>query len=69
MVTADQDLVGRCTVEEGYARPGCPGDVQVEPERPFRMQEADRRATTTTSPVRSISSLPELICTDMWPGV
>jgi hypothetical protein len=24
---------------------------------------------TTTSPVRSISSLPELICTEMWPSV
>src|ERR1700730_18628200 len=36
-------LVGRCAVEEGYARLSCQWHVQVEPERPFRMQEADRR--------------------------
>src|SRR5260221_2049376 len=43
MVAADQRLVGRCAVEEGYARLSCQWHVQVEPERPFRMQEADRR--------------------------
>src|SRR4029077_5969977 len=43
MVTADQCLVGRRAVEEGHARLGCQWHVQVEPERPFRMQEADRR--------------------------
>jgi pimeloyl-ACP methyl ester carboxylesterase len=36
--------------------------------RPFRMQEADRRVDHD-EPVRSISSLPELICTEMCPGV
>jgi len=43
MVATDQRLVGRCAVEEGHARLGCQWHVQVEPERPFRMQEADRR--------------------------
>src|SRR5271168_5347195 len=43
MVATDQRLVGRCAVEEGYARIGCQWHVYVEPERPFRMQEADRR--------------------------
>src|SRR4030081_1632326 len=43
MVATDQRLVGRCAVEEGYARLSCQWHVQVEPERPFRMQEADRR--------------------------
>src|SRR6478672_3424324 len=43
MVATDQRLVGRCAVEEGHARLCCQWHVQVEPERPFRMQEADRR--------------------------
>src|SRR3979411_76657 len=43
MVAADQRLVGRCAVEESHARLCCQWHVQVEPERPFRMQEADRR--------------------------
>src|SRR6476646_9820488 len=43
MVATDQRLVGRCAVEEGYARLSCQWHVQVEPERPFRMQEADLR--------------------------
>src|ERR1700683_1180428 len=43
MVATDQRLVGRRTVEEGHACPGCLWHVNVEPERPFRMQEADRR--------------------------
>jgi hypothetical protein len=43
MVATDERLVGRCAVEEGYARLSCQWHVQVEPERPFRMQEADRR--------------------------
>jgi hypothetical protein len=43
MVATDQRLVGRCAVEEGRTRPCCLWNVQVEPERPFRMQEADRR--------------------------
>src|SRR6476661_9127231 len=43
MVATDQRLVGRCAVEEGYARLSRQWHVQVEPERPFRMQEADRR--------------------------
>src|SRR5580704_13736603 len=43
MVATDERLVGRRAVEEGYARLSCQGHVQVEPERPFRMQEADRR--------------------------
>jgi hypothetical protein len=40
-----------------------------------RQHEGVRKAAkltseaTTTSPVRSISSLPELIRTEMWPGV
>jgi hypothetical protein len=43
MVAADQRLVGRCTVDEGHARSCRQRRVQVEPERPFRMQEADLR--------------------------
>src|SRR6478672_1496592 len=43
MVATDQRLVGRCAVEEGHARPSCQRHVYVEPERPFRMQEADCR--------------------------
>src|SRR6476619_7797610 len=43
MVATDQRLVGRCAVEEGYARLSCQWHVQVEPERPSRMQEADLR--------------------------
>src|SRR6266404_1073511 len=43
MVATDQRLVGRGAVEEGHARLSCQWHVQVEPERPFRMQEADRR--------------------------
>ena len=43
MVATDQRLVGRCAVEEGHACLGCQRHVNVEPERPFRMQEADRR--------------------------
>src|SRR6202041_3747334 len=43
MVAADQRLVGRCAVEEGRARLGCQRYVDVEPECPFRMQEADCR--------------------------
>src|ERR1700730_6591362 len=43
MVAADQRLVGHCAVEEGHARLYCQSLVHVEPERPFRMQEADRR--------------------------
>src|ERR1700724_3200632 len=43
MVAADQRLVGHCAVEEGHARLYCQWLVHVEPERPFRMQEADRR--------------------------
>jgi hypothetical protein len=43
MVATDQRLVGRCAIEEGHARLCCLWHVQVEPERPFRMQEADRR--------------------------
>src|SRR5580704_6013669 len=43
MVATDQRLVGCCAVEEGHARLSCQWHVQVEPERPFRMQEADLR--------------------------
>src|SRR5260370_8537089 len=43
MVATDQRLVGSCAIEEGHARLCCLWHVQVEPERPFRMQEADRR--------------------------
>src|ERR1700675_2867442 len=43
MVATDQRLVDCCAVEEGRTRPCCLWNVQVEPERPFRMQEADRR--------------------------
>src|SRR5580704_10198931 len=43
MVAADQRLVGRCAAAEGHARLGCQRYVYVEPERPFRMQEADCR--------------------------
>src|ERR1700730_6262821 len=43
MVATDQRLVGGCAIEEGHARLGCLWHVHVEPERPFRMQEADRR--------------------------
>src|ERR1700692_5152665 len=43
MVATDQRLVGRRAFEEGRARLGCQWYVHVEPERPFRMQEADRR--------------------------
>src|ERR1700730_17474254 len=43
MVATDQCLVGRCAVEEGHARLCCQWHVKVELERPFRMQEADRR--------------------------
>src|SRR5882672_5832022 len=43
MVATDQRLVGRCAVEERHARLSCQWHVHVEPERPFRMQEADRR--------------------------
>jgi hypothetical protein len=60
MVAADQRLVGRCAVEESHARLCRQWHIQVEPERPFRMQETDRP---------SISSLPELMCTEMWHGV
>ena len=42
MVATDKGLVGRCAVEEGYARLSSQWYVQVEPERPFRMQEAGR---------------------------
>src|ERR1700682_6559434 len=43
MVATDQRLVGRCAVEGGHARLCCLWHVQIELERPFRMQEADRR--------------------------
>src|SRR5260370_3247551 len=43
MVATDQRLVGRCAIKEGHARLSCQWHVQVEPERPFRMLEADRR--------------------------
>src|SRR6476620_12309147 len=43
MVATDQRLVGSCAVEEGYARLSRQWHVQVEPERPIRMQEADLR--------------------------
>src|SRR5258707_13522812 len=36
-------LVGLCEAEKGYARIRGQWHVQVEPECPFRMQEADRR--------------------------
>src|ERR1700739_817376 len=41
MVATDQGLVGRCAVEESHARLDSHWSVYVEPERPFRMQEAD----------------------------
>ena len=41
MVATDQRPVGRCAVEESKACLCCQWHVQVEPERPFRMQEAD----------------------------
>ena len=43
MVTTDQRLVGRCAVKEGQAGLDRQRNVHVEPERPFRMHEADRR--------------------------
>jgi hypothetical protein len=43
MGATDQRLVGRCAVEEGHACLGCQRHVNVQPERPFRMHEADRR--------------------------
>src|ERR1700738_4583504 len=43
MVATHQRLVGCCAVEKGHARLCCLWHVQVEPERPFRMLEADRR--------------------------
>ena len=41
MIATDQRLVGRCAIEEGHARLSSHWHVYVEPERPFRMQEAD----------------------------
>jgi hypothetical protein len=41
MVATDQGLVGRCAVEKGHARLSSHWRVYVEPERPFRMQEAN----------------------------
>src|SRR5271168_510927 len=41
MVGTDQRLVGRCAVEESPARLSSHWHIYVEPERPFRMQEAD----------------------------
>src|ERR1700726_2213211 len=43
MIATDQRLVGGCAIEEGHPRLSCQWHVHVEPERPFRMQEADRR--------------------------
>src|SRR5271168_4778799 len=43
MVATDQRLVGCCAVEESHACLCCLWYVYVEPERPFRMQEADLR--------------------------
>ena len=43
MVAADQRLVGRRAAEEGHTCLGCQRYVDVEPECPFRMLEADCR--------------------------
>ncbi len=68
MVATDERLVGRGAVEESHARLSSHGTSMSNPKGHSGCRKLTSESTTT-SPVTSISSLPELRCTDMWPGV